>query len=455
MELPSKDQAVRSDTRQLISYGLIAIPLAAIGLPFAVFMPKFYAVDLKLGLDVTGALFMIARLWDMITDPIMGVLIDRFPSRFGRVTHWMVLSLPILMVSGYFLYMPPRDGVSSWYLLGWILVLYAGFTMLQTPHQAWVTTLAQSYDDRSRYFMWREVFGSISLLSLLALPAILENAMALDIFGQTQIMGLVLLVSLPICTAWAIWRVPDASIAPQKDPALTANAWSVVKQIAKNEALIRVVIIEICIGLAIASTGATYLFAAEWGFGVENGASAMLMLFFLSGLLSMPLWMKLSEVTDKHRTLTWLCILAFVAHVSYIPLSWVGGYAALAVAVVVSGVGFGAPAALARSMIADIVEQDLLQTHRDRSGVFFALMTSAFKTGQSFAIGVPFVLLGLIAGFDPAGENGPAEIRNLMIVFAGLPALAYLVAAMVSRKYPLTRSYMASLKQASEPNYKG
>lgn len=41
MKLPSKDQAVRSDTRQLISYGLIAIPLAAIGLPFAVFMPNF------------------------------------------------------------------------------------------------------------------------------------------------------------------------------------------------------------------------------------------------------------------------------------------------------------------------------------------------------------------------------------------------------------------------------
>jgi Na+/melibiose symporter-like transporter len=66
---------------RLIAFALPQWPLAAIGLPVAVFLPPFYAGELGLGVQAVGLVFLIARFWDVITDPIMGIVSDRFPSR--------------------------------------------------------------------------------------------------------------------------------------------------------------------------------------------------------------------------------------------------------------------------------------------------------------------------------------------------------------------------------------
>ena len=90
------------DTVQSTAYGAIGIPLAAIGLPIAVFLSPFYAEHMGLGLAVTGTVFMLLRFWDLFTDPIMGFLVDRFPTKNGRYKHWLILSAFILTVPTFF-----------------------------------------------------------------------------------------------------------------------------------------------------------------------------------------------------------------------------------------------------------------------------------------------------------------------------------------------------------------
>lgn len=446
MSEPSQTSRKKPRFGEAWAYGLVGIPMAAIGLPFAVFMPRFYAADLGLGLELTGLVFMIVRFTDVATDPVMGILVDRYPSRFGRVRHWLALSVPVLLAAAIALYMPARTGTSAGYLLVWLIIFYAGFTMLQTPHQAWVPALTSDYDQRSRYFMWRQIFNVIALLALLSLPTVFAATTGADVFTQIAAMGWVLIITLPLTVGFAIWwvRDPQTASTTRTRPVLSLP---IVVHMLRDSAMARILIIEILIGLAIAATGSTYLFAAEWGFGVKEEASAILMLFFLSGLIAMPFWLRLAERTEKHRTLVYLCIYAGVAHLLYLPLSALdSGIPILIVGAILSGIPFGAPVALLRSMMADVSEQTLIRDGADRSGLSFAFLTSAFKTGQSFAIGIPFVLLGLVAGFDPVGDNSPAAVRNLMLVFAGVPALAYFVAAFVAWKYPLTRAVQAGLR---------
>lgn len=432
-------------------YGTVGIPMAAIGLPFAVFMPHYYATELGIGLEVVGLIFMVVRFWDMATDPIMGVLVDKYPSRLGRIRHWLLASVPVLVLAGFALYMPPASIVSPIYLLIWLLVFYAGFTMLQTPHQAWVPALTTDYDERSRFFLWRQIFSTISLLMLLALPTLMSRLFEASRPDQIAAMGWLLIFSLPLTVGLACWWIRDPKLAADRAIAPVKLNLKLLRDLISNRAFVCVLLIEIFVGLAIAATGSTYLFAAEWGFGVGDEASAILLLFFLSGLICMPFWFKLAKRTEKHHTLKIICIYASIAHLSYFPLYlWGSGTSILVLGAILSGVPFGAPLALLRSMMADIVEQDTVQSGEDRSGLTFAFLTSAFKTGQSFAIGIPFVLLGLIAGFDPTGDNSPEAVRNLMIVFSGLPALAYALAAWVAHRYPLTRAVQAAIR--SEPS---
>ena len=71
-------------------------------------------------------------------------------------------------------------------------------------------------------------------------------------------------------------------------------------------------------------------------------------------------------------------------------------------------------------------------------------MSAAYKTGASFAIGIPYLLLGLVVGFNPGGANSPEVARGVMLVFVGVPVVAYAIAALALRGYPLTRSEQAA-----------
>ena len=83
---------------QLLAFAIPAIPISAMGLPLVVYLPPFYA-ELGLGTGIVGSLFMFARFWDVFTDPVLGILSDRFETRWGRRRHWIVISVPIMMVS--------------------------------------------------------------------------------------------------------------------------------------------------------------------------------------------------------------------------------------------------------------------------------------------------------------------------------------------------------------------
>ena len=83
---------------RLAALGSPALPLAAMSIPLMVYLPPYYASEMGLGLGAVGTIFMVTRLWDMVTDPLMGVISDRFPSRWGRRRHWLVIATPLIMM---------------------------------------------------------------------------------------------------------------------------------------------------------------------------------------------------------------------------------------------------------------------------------------------------------------------------------------------------------------------
>ncbi len=436
----------RLPLRSVLGFAGIGFPLAAVGLPVSVFLQPFYAGEMGLGLAATGLVFMFLRFWDLGTDPVMGFLVDRRPSRFGRVRHWLVMSVPTLMLATYFLYMPGREPVSVSYLAGWLALFYIGFTLLQTPHAAWVPALAHDYDERSRLFQWREIINIASLLSILALPAILEIAFGFDLHRQIMVMGVLFMIGLPLTVAAACLLTPDPPM-PDSDRLSADYSPQAIWEAFQNPTLWRIVGIEVAVGVAISSTAATYRFAAQWGFGVGQGASAVLMLFFISGFFALPLWLRYAQRTEKHIAMRLVCICAALSFLAYMPLSLIGGPWLLVIGAAVSGLSFGTPYALGRSMMADVIEHETLRTGQDRSGLYYALMSSATKSGIALAVAISYFLLQAAAGFDPSpgAENGPAQIRGLMLIFVGVPTVAFLCAAALSWNYPITRDVQAAI----------
>ena len=180
---------------RLIAFALPQWPLAAIGLPVAVFLPPFYAGELGLGVQAVGIVFLIARFWDVITDPVMGILSDRYPSRWGRRRHWILVGTPILMISAFVIFNPTMfyDTMSSGLLLFWLVIMYVGWTMVTLPFGAWGAELSKDYVERNKVTAYRESWQLAGTIVSVAVPGI---AFFFGITGVRSTVGATWLTSI-------------------------------------------------------------------------------------------------------------------------------------------------------------------------------------------------------------------------------------------------------------------
>lgn len=426
---------------RVLAFASLNVPLAGVALPLTVYLAPLYANEVGLGLELTGFLFMLMRFWDVFTDPVMGVLIDRYPSRWGRVRHWILLSAPILALATYFAYMPSRDGVSPAYFVIAMFAFYVGFTLLQTSRAAWVPAIASDYDDRNRYFFWSEVVGITTMLCLMAMPALLPAfGMQLDRFEEVAAMGWVLIVSIPVCIGLAILFVPDQPLkgaeAADKTPMNAKALW----RAARNPMLGRVLLLELLVGTAVAVMASNYLFVTEYTFGLSSQfASLILMGFFAMSVIAMPFWMRFANKTEKTTAFQAACWLAVASYVLYFVSSRIGGVGPMLAAAMFNGAAFAAPIALTRSMTADVVEAQVAESGENRSGIYFALLSVSYKIGTSLAFGLGYLLLGQVFDFHPGQENTPEAISGQLLFFCVVPGTLYLIAALVAKRYTLGR----------------
>ncbi len=404
------------------------------GLPIAIYVPPFYAETMGLSLASIGLIFTLARIWDVVTDPIMGAVIDRFSTRWGRRKHWIAIGTPILMVSIYMVFLP-GEGVSVLYLGTWMFFLYIGYTMLTIAHQSWGAELATTYDERSRLFSWREIFVVGGMTVALAIPAVIEQFGSGALSDRVAGMGIFALILFPVAILPTLLFVPD-----KRSTSNVAVDWATaIKILLANRILWRLLVSVFFSNFASTVSGSLYVFFASYIFELPTHASLALLFYFLAGTLAMPGWMKLAISQGKERAikvaLTYGIVakvgIFFVADPGNVPLFWT--YTLL------TGVAFGATPTLLRSMLADIVDVDELESGQKRTGLFFAILNTIDKLGSAIAVGIIFFILEQVVGFQAGADNSDEVIQGLLTVYCAAPVIAYLLTFLPLIGYPLNK----------------
>ena len=232
---------------QLMLFASPAIPLAALGLPITVYLPQFYGEQMGLGLATVGTVFMIARLWDVVTDPMMGVISDKFPSRWGKRRHWIAMSVPIILICTLMVFMPP-EGVSALYLFFWMFVLYIGYTMLSINLLAWGAELHEDYDQRSRIMAFYQGAAILGVPIVLMFPVLIESMGGINMAAnRIAAMGWFILLLLPIAVGLAVWKVPET---PSRRHHRDLKFKEAVKPLLTNHPLQRVIAADLLSGFS-------------------------------------------------------------------------------------------------------------------------------------------------------------------------------------------------------------
>ena len=97
-------QFQHSEGKNLFFFGLADMPIQMASVPVAAFIPNYYGQDLGISLAAVGLVLLLSRSFDAITDPLIGRLSDRTVSPWGRRRVWVILAVPVLMISIYKLF---------------------------------------------------------------------------------------------------------------------------------------------------------------------------------------------------------------------------------------------------------------------------------------------------------------------------------------------------------------
>ena len=194
---------------QNILYALPRIASVSLFAPIHI-VQGIYAKYYGLGLTTIAGIILFVRLFDAITDPIIGYLSDKSRIKRGTRKPTMVLGAIVLVSSGYFLYSPPDD-VSTLYFVFWFMAFYLGITLFEIPHLAWGGEISSGTHEKTQTYTIRTVAGYVGDLLFYSIP-LLPIWETTDITPETLefsaiVSGVLMLPLLYFCMK----RVPDGS----------------------------------------------------------------------------------------------------------------------------------------------------------------------------------------------------------------------------------------------------
>ncbi|WP_282605466.1 MFS transporter [Pelagibius sp. Alg239-R121] len=428
----------------IAGYGFLAFPLAAAVLSLQVFLPTYYAQVTGLSLTMIGGVLLIARLWDTVTDPIIGYLSEKTPARLGRRRVWVLVGSPLIALSAWALFNPPEDP-SAFYLLGWAIVIYLAGTAVVVPTYAWGADLSPDYQERSRISGTRVIFGLLGSLAVLSLPELLSQNSSIpsltdptsgvdDLGRILQANSIMIVGSLVLAILTCCILVPDNGKSRLPKGSVLAS-FSLFRQAPPVRQLMVSYFLN---GIANALPATLFLLFVAHVLGASDHAGYLLLVYFGVCALSVPIWVLSSRRWSKHAAWRAAMTAACMAFV-WVPFLGAGDTTAFLLIVIATGIAAGADLVLPAAIQADLVDWDEDKTGYRRAGIFFAIWGTASKLTFAVAIGLAFPLLDLV-GFSAGGTNDPSALLTLSLLYGGLPIVLKITAVLLMRNYPVTRS---------------
>jgi Na+/melibiose symporter-like transporter len=391
----------------LAGYAALSLPMAMAMLPIYMISPKFYGDALGIDLAALGAVLFLTRLLDTAQDPLIGRLVDLLQRKKHGWTMLMVISAMVLAVGFVMLFMPPNWSESR--LLMWLaaslIIVYAAHSLINICYLTWGARLTDDVTGRARVTAWREAFGLIGVVVASVLPGFwvsdLGARAGYQLFAWVFVglLGLGLMVTLLL------------SPKPQVATGHGLEGW---RHALAPKGVRRVMWFYLFNAIAVAIPATLVLFYIDDVVQMPDQAGLFLGLYFLAGMLTLPVWVAVSDRIGKARA--WLagtCMAVLALFFS----GWVGTGDGLLYGLIclVSGAALGADVALPPAMLADAIPKG----HRQSTGLYFGIWVLIGKFALAVAAGVALPSLKLL-DYQP---GQPATTGSLIVLYVFLPMI--------------------------------
>lgn len=374
-----------------------------------------YATDtLLLSAGFVGTMFLLSRVWDSLSDPLLGFWIDSKSRKGSELSKWVYISALFIGVTFLFLWLNPfpAKSASSSAFFGCMLILFFSFmTLLYVPHYTLAVRLSADQQEVSSLYGVRALIENLgTFLALMVLALVVGSTGSLIL-----VMGLLALVHVVMSIVHR-----KSMIGKEINQVSTKN--ENLSSLFKHKALLLTLLVA-----SLGQVGATLLMAtapyqAKYIFGQEEAGSILVGIFFLAATIGIPLWNLIAKrigilkswmLGELGLSLAFM-LFFFVADQLNAPLYLL---------CIVAGFSAAAPLFLQPAVISATMQN----TQSDQQALAFSLFTFFNK----LAMGLGVFLLGFfleVVGYRADSEITPQILQTIQLIFSMLPAAFFLVA---------------------------
>lgn len=442
--------------REKYSFGIGAIGKDAICNMVGSFLMLYLTDTLFLAPAFVGILFFVARIWDAINDPMMGMIVDNTRSRFGKFRIWLVIGTLINAIVFVLLFHTFNLQGTSLYIYVTIMYILYGmtYTIMDVPYWSWLPNLTNDPRERESVSVIPRFFASLAGFSVATFglfiinwfnqKAGLDNLYAEHGFTMFAIMIAILFI---VTIGITVLNVKEESTLGAK--AEKTSLKQALKIIVQNDQLRAFIGLLLTFNLAtqIAKGFAVYYFKAVCGNEYLYSVFGMAILAEMLGLVLFPI---IAKKISRQKVYTIACTLAAAGLLLLgilgfiVPNSTIGVVLSCGILFFGSGLSLG----VTTCCMADVIDYGEVRFGVRNESVLCSAQTFLMKAAMAAAGGLTGIGLSL-AGYDPTvsvqTDSTIFGIRVLMIVIP--VALAFLSLWIYKRFYTLKDEKMAEITQ--------
>ena len=437
-------------SREKYSYGIGAYGKdLACGIVYTFLMIYFTDV-VGINPAFVGTLFLMARLWDAINDPIMGMIVDNTRSRFGKFRPWIFIGTILNSVVLFLLFRKPDLEGTSLYLYYSVMYILWGmtYTIMDIPYWSMIPTLATTKEDREKISVVPRIFASLGGLTVttfgIALVNKLGNGNQIKGFEYFALGIVIIFIISTIVTCINVKEKTQVQVNNEK--VNIKQAFNILKQ---NDQLLVFIGIVLAYNLAMQLAGGAAIYYFKYVAGKESLFSVYS--FFkvaeIGGLMLFPV---VTRKIGRQQVFRMATILPMFGLITLFISGLIAPQSILFISVsaVLLNLGSGFLLGSTTVMLADIVDYGEYKLGSRNESIIFSAQTLLVKLASALSgwlIGVGLSLIGYVAG---AAVQSNITIIGIRVIMTIIPSIVALVMYVIYKsKYKINGSFHDEILQ--------
>lgn len=448
-----------------LHYSLGACAPSALAVFARSFLLFFYSQVVGLDPWLAGIALTVGRLWDAVSDPLMGEISDRTRSRLGRRRPYIIFGSIPLALTYIAMWIPPL-GWSQLELFFYLMITDIAFNTLITvviiPYSSLGAELSNDYHERTKVAAIRMLFYQIGWY--IGAAGVWINQLMLDAgerlggtwqtvlaFRDGYAMCAVVFGVLTIATvAWSGYAVAEPEGKAREH---TVGFYSSYLRTLKNRSFLIVILAFLLASLFETIGFAIFPFLIGfWYYLGDMEAMNNNLLWLMTPLLLVTFpavwfWTWLSRRIGKKTAMLMGCVATAVTIGLHYPMLTPYSPNLIWIIMVLFGWAIASVNLMVASLIPDVVDEEELSTGgRRREGAFFGMQTFISKLGSALGLLAVGGFLSLIGFQEGAEQQSAHTVEWLRIFFAWFRGGGYLLAFVILLAYPLTEARVREVR---------